>query len=103
MPNGKIILFQNNNTNGQSLMLRDSDKNLNRADFDNKTSSLIVIEGTWQLFSDPDYGGAVCTVSADGGPEKDGVYPNYLTWSGVNDTISSVKLLPPTPPAPTSL
>ena len=89
----KIILFQYVNFGGGSLVLDHNDPKLSDQDFNDRLSSLVVVEGTWELFEHKDYKGDPWVVSAKGGPDKDGVYPDYSAWDGKDNVISSVRLL----------
>ena len=87
----KIILFEDVNFGGSALVVTVADPNLVPQNWNDKTSSLIVIDGQWALYEDINYGGTVWTVSAVGGPTGDGTYPDYADWGGTNDSISSLK------------
>lgn len=87
----KIVLFDKQKYNGEALVLEASIPKLKNTGVNNDVSSLIVIDGTWNLYEHPDYKGDVWTVSATGGPQQDGCYPTFSDWSGTNNSISSVK------------
>ena len=90
-----IIIFQDVNYRGAYLRTEKNIEDLATRDFDNKIQSIIVCEGTWQLFENPGYGGEMWTVEVDGGPNADGLYPKS-TKSGSSyywrhDRVSSIR------------
>lgn len=85
----KIILFNDQNFGGGCKIITDVTPHL--GSFNDHTSSVIVIDGTWQLFQDADFSGTVWTVSSTGGPTNDGCYPSYTNWNGKDDSVSSLK------------
>jgi len=87
----KIILFEDVNFGGSSLVVTVADPDLVPQGWNDKTSSLIVVDGQWTLYEDTNYGGKSWTVSSVGGPTADGTYPDYSDWGGTNDSISSLK------------
>jgi len=87
----KIILFRDKNFGKDALVCKGPQPNLKTQDFNDCTSSLIVIDGTWELCQDANYEGLKWTVSATGGPDRDGVYNEYREWNGKNDSISSLR------------
>ncbi len=87
----KLIVFQNVNLSGDSLTLTEADPNLSSQGWNDRISSLIVIDGDWDLYQNANYSGTVWNVSDSGGPAEDGVYPDYNDWNGKNDSISSLK------------
>lgn len=56
-------------------------------------SSVIVANGSWTLYNhaNHDDSGGAWEVSADGGPNGDGLYPRPSDWGGPNDVVSSIK------------
>lgn len=92
----KIIVFSDANFQGQSRVLTSPVQTLNPTRFNNLTSSLIVVSGAWELYENVNFEGDAWVVSEDGGPNEDGVYPNWQSWQGDNDVISSLK--PQEPP-----
>jgi hypothetical protein len=88
----KIIVFKDSNFNGDALVLTVNDPNLKPQGFGDEISSLIVTSGQWTLYKDENYGGTSWTVSQNGGPTADGVYPDWGDWGGENDAISSIKI-----------
>jgi len=87
----KITLFQNANYGGDNLTLRGPITNLKTVGFNDKTSSIIVCSGSWNLYQDGDFRGQEWSVQENGGPKGDGLYPNPTYWHGKNDSISSLK------------
>lgn len=90
----KIILFRDVNFGKAALVVTAGDPRLKSQDFNDSTSSLIVVSGTWKLYQDDSYkttDAGPWTVSENGGPFKDGTYPDFRDWKGKNDSISSLK------------
>ena len=78
---GEITLFQDADFRGRALPLRSDVNDLSRVGFNDKTSSIIVRSGTWEVCKDANYRGS-CRVLQPG---------RYSTVSGMNDAISSVR------------
>jgi beta/gamma crystallin len=57
---GEIILFENTDFAGRRMVIRDTMPNLDRTDFNDRTRSIIVREGVWELCSDARFEG-YCT------------------------------------------
>lgn len=88
----KIIVFNKQNFNGNdTLVVTDSLPSLKGTGINNDISSVIVIEGSWQLCEHPDYQGTDWVVAPNGGPNQDGCYPSYSDWGGQNNEISSIQ------------
>ena len=87
----KIVLFKDINYGGGALVLTGADSDLGPQGWNDKVSSLIVIDGTWNLYKDSNYGGTKWSVSANGGPSNDGTYSDWSSWGGTNDSVSSLK------------
>lgn len=87
----KIIIFEHINCTGNSLVVTTNTPNLILKEWNDKVSSLIVINGAWDLFNDCNYSGQHCSVHQLGGPTNDGVYPKWTDWNGTNDVLSSLK------------
>lgn len=96
---GEITLFQDADFRGRALPLRSDVNDLSRAGFNDKTSSVIVRSGTWEVCKDANYRGS-CRMLQPG---------RYGTMPGLNDAISSVREIdnrghgghrPPPPPRP---
>ncbi|MGK5077891.1 beta/gamma crystallin-related protein [Janthinobacterium sp. HLX7-2] len=77
---GEIILFQDANFHGRSLSVRSDASDLSRQGFNDKTSSVIVRSGTWEVCKDARYRGG-CRV----------LQPGRYKTVPMNDAISSVR------------
>jgi hypothetical protein len=77
---GEITLFQDANFHGRSLNLRSDASDLARQGFNDKTSSVIVRSGTWEVCKDAKYRGG-CRV----------LQPGRYRTVPTNDAISSVR------------
>jgi len=88
---GTIILFEHQNMQGQSMGLRNEVADLDRTDFNDRTESIVVQDGYWEICTDSYFRGACMTL----GP---GQYPN-LTGQFTR-SISSLREVPPPPPPP---
>lgn len=83
----QIILFADNNFNGAHKHILQDESFV--SDFNDVTSSIIVLEGTWQCFEDANFNGRQSMLL---GP---GRYP-FVGNANVNidnDTLSSVRLI----------
>jgi hypothetical protein len=60
------------------------------ANFNGRTSAVIVCEGTWHLHDQTNFTGISWPVHANGGPNHDGVYSDPASWGGTNNSIKSV-------------
>ncbi|MEO8673040.1 MAG: beta/gamma crystallin-related protein, partial [Tahibacter sp.] len=69
---------------GSSLVVTVADPDLVPQGWNDKTSSIIVIDGQWGVYQDTNYSGTAWTVSRVGGPNGDGTYPDYSDWGGTN-------------------
>jgi hypothetical protein len=67
---------------------------INGMGFNDVTSSVIVISGTWKLWEGNIGDGLFASgiVTANGGPDRDGIYP-FGTMPIGNDKLSAVELL----------
>lgn len=97
-----ITLFQDTNYNGHSIVLTDSAADLKDVDYpgtntpvNDRTSSIIVTSGIWQVCQNTQFKGDSYILRSNGGPNSDGKYPNAGAWDGKNDSISSVRLVQP--------
>jgi hypothetical protein len=81
---GAIVLFEHGGFVGRSLTLTDAAPNLGKLDFNDRTSSIEVQAGQWELCMDADYKGS-CIVL---GPGRHNVERAH------NDRISSVRPRP---------
>ena len=89
---GVINLFDQQNFQGQRMILRgDQIPDLDKTDFNDRTQSIVVEEGYWEICTDSFFRGACMTL----GP---GQYPN-LTGQ-FTKTISSLREVPAPPPPP---
>lgn len=87
----QLTLYRDSNYRGGELHITGSTPNLKLFGFNDVISSLRVEGGTWTLFEHSDYKGYSVTVSAHGGPDNDGTYPNPAYLGGRNDKFSSIK------------
>ena len=78
---GQLTLFADNDFRGNQITLSNAVNNLNDLGFNDRTSSIMVRSGTWQLCEHKDFGG-VCSELRPG---------EYRSLSGFNDKISSVR------------
>jgi len=91
---GVIILFEHQNMQGQSMALRYQVPDLDRTDFNDRTESIVVQDGYWDVCTDSFFRGACMTL----GP---GQYPN-LTGQFTRSISSLREVSGPAavPPAP---
>lgn len=91
MPLPHVILFEHANYHGAHKHVFDDESNLDASDdnfFNDKTSSIIVIEGNWTFYRDKDFQG----VERNGRPLGPGLYP-WVENEGIkNDDISSLSV-----------
>ena len=78
---GQLTLFADSDFRGNQVTLSNNVSNLNDLGFNDRTSSIVVHSGTWQLCEHKDFGG-YCAELRPG---------EYWTLSGFNDKISSVR------------
>lgn len=78
---GQLTLFADNDFRGNQVTLSNTVTNLNDLGFNDRTSSVMVRSGTWQLCEHKDFGG-YCAELRPG---------EYRSLSGFNDKISSVR------------
>jgi hypothetical protein len=78
---GEIALFTDDNFRGPSVTLRDTVPDLVRRGFNDRTSSVVVRSGTWEVCEHANFGGQ-CRVLERG---------EYRRLEGFNDEISSVR------------
>lgn len=92
---GVITLFEHQNFQGQRMMLRgDQMPDLDRTDFNDRTESIVVDEGYWEICTDSYFRGACMTL----GP---GQYPNLTgQFTRSISSLREVPAPPPPPPAP---
>jgi CubicO group peptidase (beta-lactamase class C family) len=84
-----IILFNNKNYGGVSQRFDGPTASLGA--LSKIASALIVCDGAWKLYSEPNYQGTVWTACSTGGPEQNGLYPLYDPEFFQNDTIQSLQ------------
>ncbi|HEY1042975.1 MAG TPA: beta/gamma crystallin-related protein [Telluria sp.] len=77
----EITLYEHDNFNGRELTLREATPDLVRYDFNDRTSSIIVHSGAWEVCVDSAFRGG-CRVYERG---------QYRRVDGMNDLISSVR------------
>ena len=80
----ELTLFENDNFNGRSFVVRDAVNNLGNTGFNDRASSAIVRDGTWQLCDDANYRGRCISL-------RPGRYSS-LGQMGMNDRISSARV-----------
>jgi len=78
---GEMTLFQDDNFRGRSVSVRNDVSDLSRLDFNDKTSSIVVRSGSWEVCKDADFRNN-CRVLQPG---------RYASMPGMNDAISSVR------------
>lgn len=79
----QMVLFEHDDYNGRSYMVRGAARNLADVGFNDRASSVTVRGGRWQLCTDADFRGQ-CVVLAPGS------YPS-LREMGLNDSVSSAR------------
>lgn len=89
----KITLFQHNDYKAPEVPLDDSCPNFLDIPFNDVVSSAKVESGTWQIYEHVNYTGRSVTLSANGGPNGNGLYPSTEFMGGFNDQFSSIKLV----------
>lgn len=78
---GEMTLFQDDNFRGRSVNVRSDVRDLSRLDFNDKTSSIVVRSGTWEVCKDADFRNSCRTLQPG----------RYASMPGMNDSISSVR------------
>ncbi len=78
---GELTLYTDSNFSGQPLTLRGSTPDLAPLGFNDRTSSLIVRSGTWQLCEHANFQGRCMTFERG----------EYRALDGFNDAVSSVR------------
>jgi hypothetical protein len=84
-----ILLFKDTEFHGVMILATGPISDLRAYDFSDVLSSVIVVRGTWTLYKDVSFGGSAYTVSATGGTNGDGRYPEPSPFP--NDAISSLR------------
>lgn len=92
--NPDVILFEDTNYRGDALRINatngDGDENLDNefagigTDFNNKTSSIKVVRGTWQIYTGDDYKGTTKTL-------KPGDYYTPTKFGLPNDSLTGIR------------
>jgi hypothetical protein len=80
---GELTLFADSDFRGARITLQGDARDLNRMNFNDRVSSLVVRSGTWELCSDSDFRGRC----AQFGPGE------YHVLPGFNDAVSSAREL----------
>ena len=81
--NAQIVFYENQDFQGRSITTDGPVDNFNRAGFNDRASSVIVLRDRWEICEDVYYGGR-CLIL------RRGRYPS-LTAMGLNDRISSTR------------
>nr|XP_039266482.1 gamma-crystallin N-A-like [Styela clava] len=84
MTQPKIILFEDGDFGGNSLVLTEATSKLENHSFNDIISSIKVESGTWIVYDDENFCGKSYLL-------KPGSYPNAQSWGGKDDELSSVK------------
>lgn len=80
-----LILFEHENFGGNSINLENDTPNLSALGWNDQISSVKIISGEWQLWSDADFNGVALQLKA-------GDYPSLKNIDArFNDVVSSVK------------
>lgn len=85
----KIILFSAIGFRGSVAIFTTNDDNLVLNNRDFVFNSAIVVNGNWELFSEPARAGDMIDLRFDGGADADGTYEDYAAWGG--DTAFNVQ------------
>ena len=85
-------LYKDDNFAGVQLYVDNNISCLGDAGFNDALSSVKVNHGTLTLFSDCNYGQPSVTISANGGVQSSGEYPNADWIGGNNDYYSSIQI-----------
>lgn len=87
-----IILFEHQKFHGRHKHIFQDEPNLGAADdnsFDNLTSSVVVLEGTWEFFMDPDFN------HRTGFALGPGLYPSIADNEIAEKAVSSLRIQRP--------
>ncbi|MBD2483828.1 beta/gamma crystallin-related protein [Planktothrix sp. FACHB-1365] len=80
-----LVLFEHENFGGNSITIENDTSNLSDLGWNDKTSSVKIMSGEWQLWSNADFNGVALQLTP-------GDYPKLTEIDGrFNDVISSVK------------
>lgn len=89
----RIVLFKDTGLQGDSRDFFGAINNLNDYGFNDVVSSLVVMEGDWELFQNSDFKGDRYVVTFRNGVADTNAYPSYKYWGGPNDNLSSLRPL----------
>lgn len=84
-----IVLFEDTDYGGKMTCLTEAESK-SKPGFNDRSLSLIVLSGTWQLFQHANCGGDSWIVSANGGPNEDGRYPTYKEFYSARPVDASL-------------
>jgi Beta/Gamma crystallin len=87
-----LKMYSDKNYGGCEVCSDGDRPSLSAIGFNDILSSIKVESGTWTLFQHANYAGYSVTVSAHGGPNNDGEYPDSSWLGGRNDVFSSMRL-----------
>jgi len=82
---GDITLYTRDHLGGPAITLHEATPDLDPLGFNDKTSSVVVHKGTWQVCAEKHYQGK-CLILAEG---------EYAELKGFNDMISSAREVAP--------
>lgn len=78
---GELTLFEDDNFRGRAVNVRETIDDLSRLGFNDKTSSIMVRSGTWEVCTDSGFRGNCKTLTPG----------EYRSLPGMNDAITSVR------------
>jgi beta/gamma crystallin len=87
----RIVLFKDTCLKGDTREFTGPVSNLRDFGFNDVVSSLVVTEGTWELFQNADFKGNRYLVNMQGGAAQTNAYPTSKSWGGPNDNLSSLR------------
>jgi len=80
----KLIVFSATNFNGDAVLYENDVARFNGP----PVLSLIVMEGTWQIYAGDHHSGQYAQVAYDGGTDGDGMYEHPNKFEGLQDVKS---------------
>jgi hypothetical protein len=80
-----LILFEHENFDGNSITLENDTPNLSDLGWNDQTSSVKILSGEWQLWSNADFNGVALQLTSGDYPKLSDIDARF------NDVISSVK------------
>lgn len=89
----RIVLFKDSCLNGETRDFSGPISNLKDFGFGDAVSSLVVIDGSWELFQDSNFKGDRYVVTFQNGVADTNAYPSSKYWGGPNDNLSSLRPL----------